>query len=532
MRSLLVALVALAPACVPGLDDLPAAPAPLLEVTSPQRSLIEPQAGQLVVTGTVTPIVGTPIKSVTVNKVQATVNADGTFQAMIDVPPGASLIHTVVTDQAGGIATDTRSVEAGQLMPPGSNIPSAVGASISANTFSQIAGVAAGQLSSANLTTLAKGLNPVIHAGDPMGPDCLYGEAYVDNITVTGAKLSLVPTTAGLQIGAELDGVDVTGHANFAVACVKGSSNFSLTASSATLGGTLALTVNGMNGFAASLGNADVNLTNLQVSASGIPQAVLNILPIEKIVNTLAPTLVPQLVNPMLNQGLGALTAPQKVMLLGKTIDIQVAPSAISFDANAATVMLDMKMLIEGTENSPGFTFTPNGMPALDAGNGLAIALADDLANEALSELTSTGLLNLSLPTGGATVQLEATSPPMISADPDGSGTLRLILPDMNMSLPAGKAVINAQVDVSIGPGSDASTVSINLGTPSVAIDVLGDAGPSDFVKAANDGTGNQVGSIGQLLQNIPLPQVDGFKLTDTSVAGSNGYILVKTTLQ
>lgn len=531
MRSLLAALVALAPACVPGPDSV-ALPAPLLAVTSPARSLITDQAGSLVVTGTVTPNAGTPIASVTVNGVGATVNADGTFQATIDVPPGASLIHTVVTDQAGGVATDTRSVEAGQRMPPGSNIPDAVGASISAATFAQVAGVAAGQLNSASLTALAKSLNPVIHAGDPNGPDCLYGQAFVDSITVTGAKLSLVPTNGGLQIGAELDGVDVKGHAMYAAACVNGSSTFELTASSATLGGTLDLAVNGMNGFAASLTNADVNLANLQVSASGIPQAVLNILPLDKLVNTLAPALVPQLVNPMLNQALGALTAPQKVMLLGKTIDIQVAPTSIAFDPSGGTVMLDMKMLIEGTENSPGFTFTPNGMPALDAGNGLAIALADDLANEALSELTSTGLLNLSLPTGGASAQLQATSPPMIAADPDGSGKLRLILPDMNISLPAGKAVLNAQVDVSIGPGTNSGSISINLGTPSIAIDTIADAGPSSFVEAAQDGTGTQVGSIGQLLQNIPLPQVAGFKLGDTSVTGSNGYVLIKTTLQ
>jgi len=33
-------------------------------------------------------------------------------------------------------------------------------------------------------------------------------------------------------------------------------------------------------------------------------------------------------------------------------------------------------------------------------------------------------------------------------------------------------------------------------------------------------------------LQNIPLPKVGGLTLTETSVTGGGGYVLVKTTLK
>src|SRR5262249_15214197 len=96
---------------------------PLLRLTSPPRRLIQGRTGPLVVTGTVAPNpTGAAVASVKVNDTRATINADGTFTATIDVPVGATLIHTVATDAAGGVATDTRSVLAGERRAPGSSI--------------------------------------------------------------------------------------------------------------------------------------------------------------------------------------------------------------------------------------------------------------------------------------------------------------------------------------------------------------------------------------------------------------------------
>src|SRR5262249_3146502 len=151
------------------------------------------------------------------------------------------------------------------------------------------------------------------------------------------------------------------------------------------------------------------------ISATGIPGAVLDLIPLEKVIQFVAPTAARLFVGPLIGNALATLTGPQKVVALGQTLDIQVTPNAIAFDAAGGTVMLDMKLLTEGAENSPGAIITPNGAPTLDPGSGLALGIADDLANEALAQLVATGLLNVKLP--GTTAQLQMTSPPMVSAD-------------------------------------------------------------------------------------------------------------------
>src|SRR5262249_39799676 len=131
----------LAAACDGGPGVLP--DPPILKVTSPARSLIQNAAGSITVTGTVAPNpAGVPVSKVMVNDVVATVTADGDFSATIQVPEGATLIHTVATDQEGGKATDTRSVEAGAIRAPGDTIQNALTAAVSAQAFAKIASAA------------------------------------------------------------------------------------------------------------------------------------------------------------------------------------------------------------------------------------------------------------------------------------------------------------------------------------------------------------------------------------------------------
>ncbi|HWU90883.1 MAG TPA: hypothetical protein VN253_26640, partial [Kofleriaceae bacterium] len=116
---------------------------PILKVTSPQRGLQQAGAGQVQVTGTVAPnLDGTPVEKVLVNDVQASVDADGNFQALIDVPAGATLIHTVARDAAGGEAVDTRAVQAGELRSAGANVERSIAAAISTDAFAKISAAA------------------------------------------------------------------------------------------------------------------------------------------------------------------------------------------------------------------------------------------------------------------------------------------------------------------------------------------------------------------------------------------------------
>jgi hypothetical protein len=517
-------------ACMVGGDD---ANPPVLRVTSPQRSKVQDRPGALVVTGTVAqnPL-GAAVDSVMVNGTRAMLNADGTFSATIDVPAGATLIHTYATDIAGGIATDTRSVQAGERRPPGSSIQNAIAASISAPVFTQIGNLAGRSLKAANLTALIAPLNPVVRAGDEQGPDCLYGQAFVDSVTIADARISLAPVAGGLQISATLDRPVITGHAMYAVTCINGQSNFEIKANAASLSGVLTLSTNGPNGLSADLLNPDVQLPGLDITATGIPGAILNLIPLERVIQKIAPLAARTFVTPLLNTAVGTLTGPQKLPVLGQTLNLQVAPSAIAFTPAAGSVMLDTRMLIEGAESSPGFIFTPNDAPTLDAGGGLALGISDDLANDVLAQLAAKGLLNMQLP--GSTARLTLTSPPMISPDPK-DGKLRLVLPDMMIMLGGTKSLaVNVEIGLTVRSINDGTALAIDLGTPSIALDSLDDAPDTaaSLAPAIQTTTNDQKGSILDMLQNIPLPKVAGFTLSNTQVTGGSGYVLVKTTLK
>ncbi len=515
---------------------------PILEVLSPQRSHIQDQPGSITVTGNVSPNpTGAAVATVTVNGVKATMTGTA-WSATIDVPVGATLIHTVASDEAGGLATDTRSVLAGERRAPGAGIDNAIGASISAPAFAKLADVATTALNAANLTALIQPLNPVARSGDEAGPDCLYAQGFVDSVTISNARISLVPVAGGLQINATMEQPRITGHTRHAVACSNGSSQFTITANAARLGGVLKLSTNGMQGFVGELANPVVELPGLEITATNFPDALLNVLPLEKIIQAVAPIAVRQFVDPAINDALGALAGPQQIQLPERTMTIQVSPRAISFDATGANAMLDMKLLIAGAENSPGYTFTPNGMPALTSTDGLALGIADDLANDALAQLTATGLLNLNLRQEGAEFNLAkvtATTPPVVAAD-GTDGKLRVIVPDLMVTFldndrPVARAAVNAEIPIAVTPTAGGSSIAIDLGTPAIAIDNLDDLTgltmppESEFARTITLAAGDQKGAIADVLKNIPLPKLGGITLSDVSVGGANGYVLATT---
>lgn len=547
MRNLLLAtsLGLVATACSDQIGELE--DPPILEVTSPQRSFIRDHAGALMVTGTVAPNAdGTPVKKVMVNNVAATIEADGTWKAMIDVRPGATLIQTEAIDEAGGKATDTRSIEAGELRAPGANIANAVTTAISKTAFAKIASAAGTLLEQQDFKPMLASMNPVMHSGDESGEDCLFARLFVDDFKMTNATITLVPVAGGLSFSAKLDGVDVPGRARYAVACVSGTSTVRVQATSVLVKGTLTVTPDGMRGFETDLASPTVQLTGLDISASGLPGAVLDMLPIDSLIERLAPVAARMFMGPVVNKALGGLAGPKQLTVLGKTITIEVDPSDVAFDAEGGLVTLDMRMLIGGTENSKGFIFTDNGLPTMEPGNGLQLGLADDLANSVLSQLVATGLLDLHMPANGGTFdgsQIAMTSPPMISADP-ANGLMRLVLPDMistftQQGTPVARAAINALVELEISPANNGYGVAIELGKPQIFVDTLDDIPntttltDADLARAVELCLDSQIASVSALLGSIPLPSLPaGLTMRDLSVSSDDGYVMMKGTLE
>lgn len=517
---------------------------PILKVTSPQRSLQQGAAGKVQVTGTVTPnLDGTPVEKVLVNNVQATVDAQGNFQAMIEVPAGATLIHTVARDAAGTEASDTRAVQAGELRTAGANIESAVAAAISTEAFAKISAAAGPLIEGMDVGALLAPMQPMIRSGDPADlaeEDCLFARVTINDVNFTNIEISLVPKAGGLAFRAQIDGLDVPGRARYAAACISGTNDIRVRATSVVVAGTLLVSPDGKAGFKTSLASPQVSLTGLDISASGIPGTIIDLMDLGTRIQGVIAKGAELAMKPLMNSALGALGGPKQLEVLGKTVNMEMAPADISFDPSGGLVVLDMKMLIAGAESAK-FVFTPNGIPNLDPGTGFQIGLADDLANEMMAEATALGLLNLSMakPAGVFdNINIGMTLPPMISADP-ADGSMSVVLGDMTATFtkggtPVAKAAINARIDLKINTAANGYGVALELGKPVIHVTTLDDIEnqtrflDEDLARTVETGLAAQIDSISKLLVNIPLPQVAGLQMRNLSVGSDDGYVMVK----
>jgi Glucodextranase, domain B len=532
-------------ACDGGPGTLPEPP--VLAITSPQRSLVQNGAGAITVTGTVTANAeGDAIDKVSVNGVQANVAPDGSFTAQIQVQPGATLIHTIARDVDGGEARDTRAVHAGNLKPNGTIVERAVTAAISKDAFAKIAGAAGTMVKGMDIKGMIGPMNPMIRYDDPASlgeEDCLFARGTIADVKFTDVKIALVPKVGGITFSLQISKLDVPGSVRWGAACVKGTNDFRVTADKITVGGTLIVTPDGMNGFKTDLQSPVVNVQNLDVSVSSVPDWMTGVLSdgVQAAINTFAPMAM----KPVMNMALGALGGPKTLDVLGHKMDMQVQPADIFFDKDGGLVVMDMKMVLQGTQGAKGFIYTENGLPTLDPGNGFQIGLADDLANQMMGQAGALGLLNLAMPASGGTfdnAEISMTLPPMISADP-ADGKMKVILGDMVSTFtfqgtPVGKAAISATIDLKIEPANNGYGVAVQLGKPEIHVTVMNDIAnvtrmeDADLARAVEVCLTAQIASISKLLAGIPLPQVAGLQMRNLSVGADDGYVMVKGTLE
>jgi hypothetical protein len=516
---------------------------PVLTITSPQRSAVQGAGGQITVTGMVASSPsGAAIDQVRVNGVAASVQPDGSFRAMIDVAPGAALIQTVASDVDGVTASDTRSIQTGVLHPVGANIDRAVAAALSADAFAKLSTAAGPIIKGIDMPAMLGPLNPMVSAGGSLASFKLF----VDNLKLGDIKLSLVPVQGGIKFAAEITNLDVPSRLAFAGTLVPdGTITARVTADKVTIAGTLKVAPNGMAGFKTTLASPDVGITNSHLDASGVPGAILDIFDLDGAIAFIASKAAELAMGPLVNQALGALAGPQQLDVLGNKLDLQVAPATVEFTPAGGLVELNMKALLAGSESSPGFILTDNGMPAMDTSHGLQLGVADDLVNELLAELHALGVLNLSMPQDVGvfdTVNVVLSAPPMISADA-ADGQMRLVLGDMfatftSRGTPVGKAAINARIDLKIAPGAGGGSVALQLGTPELHVDTLDDItnttglADGDLARATAACLGAQIDAVSKLLVAIPVPAIAGLQFRDLSIAADDGYVLISGQLQ
>ena len=183
------------------------------------------------------------------------------------------LLHTEALDANGGKATDTRSVEAGQLRAPGSNDRErghhrAVEGSVREDQRGRRPDRSRASISADARADAADGAL----AATRTVPTVSTVSCSSTTSRCRTSSISLVPVAGGLQFSAEIDGLDVPGHMSYAVACLGGTDTTDIKATKVVVSGILAVTPDGMNGFNTDLAEPGVQLTGLDITLGRRPR--------------------------------------------------------------------------------------------------------------------------------------------------------------------------------------------------------------------------------------------------------------------
>jgi hypothetical protein len=548
MRSAtLVALIVCA-ACADNAYD-PDAPAidpnaPRVHITSPARGTIAGDVQTIAVSGTATDDSG-KIASVTVNGVAAQVNADGSWTTQVQLAAGTNLLHAIAKDEQGNEGKESRAVVAGPMATLARQVPDAITATLSAQTFDAIGRGAAGFIKSPAAMSALTGLGPVVDVGE--GPDCLYAQARITSFAVGDADILLAPQHGGIFLSGELQNLRVGLHLDWAVGCLDGARDVVVSAQRVSVQGVLKVGIVGRN-FDIKLENQNVKITGFNVDLGGVPGQIVDMLNLDGMLGPILGWATERFVVPMLNKSLAGLNETKTIDVLGTQVDVDVKPSQINFTPVGGQVLLHTTL--RAKNDSGNFVYVANTLPTMDMSHGFQLAIADDAANQLLTSMWSAKGLDKSLALDTGTygdigklydaVALEVKVPPYIDAT---DGKLTLTIGDMIASFKLGSSVvtavaINAHVDLEVVSGSDGK-LRLDVGTPTVYVDVLDEAiegsnqlSNADFEAISSFALSRIVavgsGSVGA----IPLPSVGGVAITTLQIEQQNGYLVVDGEVQ
>lgn len=510
-------------------------PPPDLRVTSPARGQVRGESSRVTVQGKALPAAnGDRVTKVAVNKTPATLAADGSFTATVDLPPGAMLLETTAFTEGGGSATDARAVQVGELRPVGTKIEKAVTAALSADAFAKLSAAAGPLIESVDISAMISPTQPIANLGD----DIANLKLSITSLSLGKPKVTLTPVDGGLELTAEIGPLAFAANAAYGgTLVIDGNTTISVNADKLVISGKLVVTPAGTNGFTTKIASPSVRTTNLKLNASGLAGRVLTLMNdnLGSTVQTVVSKGAELALTPILNAALGALGAVQTFDVLGKPLTIQASPAAVTFSREGALVSINLLATLGAT--SPGYIYTPNGTPTLAVGSGIQLALADDLLNQMLAEVHALGLLDIHYQDNFGlfdTVDIKLAMPPMISAN-NTDGTMRLVLGDMIANFSdKGKTVIgaaiNASVDLGIERGTKDEELALQFGKVHLFVNITDDASDlvdGDLSGAANAGIALQLDSLSKFLVSVPLPAVAGVKLDSLAMRADSGYVVV-----
>lgn len=523
--------------------------APTLTIEAPLRGSILAETGgerSVTVSGEVSDPEGN-LEAVEVNGIAAELAGDGSFTASVPVESGITLLDTVVRDKAGNRATDTRSVLAGPFAPLDQPVEGAFGAWLSAAALDAVADTAAAFVNGQDLGALITPFNPVLTAGG----DCLGARVSVVDIGLTESRVSVVPRDGALGLVVEIDDLDVPLDVNFDVACVGGDVGANLSASRFTFEGALTAAVTDGR-MTVALAESTSRFDGFELDVGFVPSQIVNLIASD-LDDTIAAQLTQQiddLVVPQLDSVLAGLADGQSFELLGKQITVALSPRELSIEEGGARLALDASLTVGGADSGalPGYLSSPGQMPVLDSADGFGLAIADDIANQALAQFTAAGGLDIVLDIGGGEygdvgelfdrIHISATLPPVVAIGGDGLvlsvGDLRC---EFEKDEPGGTVAttslaVSASASVNLVV-TESGAVRLAVSDPEVRADLDAASGANSLAEPEIEllgsfAGGRAVGAVGSLIGEVPIPSLLGLSVTDLAVdiGGEAGYLV------
>ena len=517
---------------------------PTLAVATPERGTMS-NSTALTVTGTATDD-DSGVAKVTVNDAAATVNADGSFTATVQVAEGVQLLRTVVTDRAGNISTDTRAVMAGTLVKATDPLSNAVIAKIDASAVTALGQMVSKQIAAFDLTAAIGTDAPLAESGG----SCLGYKATLQKIDKGAVTIALVPGAGKLATKVTVANLDVKVKVNFKAACIGGSSTLRIRATATKLSGDLALSATGGQ-LAAAVNALDITFDNFDVDASGVPGAVVNLFQnkvndaVTNAVRDAVRKSVPDMVETALADYSGR--AFEKTVL-GEKLKIAVTTDSLKIDAAGIFLSLGGKVT---AVNGTGAEYVSSPMPAsaalMTSTGNIGLGVADDFLNQLFAGVWATGSLDLDLPFGtqipaalffGETADhasIKMLLPP--SASTDASGALSLTVGDALLTVldAQGGELASFAISLTLPVSAQADTmggVSLMVGKPVVAAQVLSQSADlprpvtEELIVGLAELAATQVSTAtNTTLQVIPVPMQTHIK--NIGIKASAGYLMV-----
>ena len=528
-------------------DHLP----PTVEVETPERATVTGDA-TVTVSGRASDA-ESAVLQVTVNGTLATLADDGSFQASITLGEGITLIETVATDGGGNTASDARAILSGELVDQSTPVEQAIAAFISPQAMTGLADLVSTYTGGIDLTALAKSYNPVVNTGD----SCNDYQAYVDSVQRGPIEVSANAAEGGIAGRVSIRDLVIRGHINYRAVCISGSANFTVTADAYDAGALIAPSL-ADGTIAIALQGTTSEFRGFNVDVSGIPGFIEDRFEddvrdkVAGILRDKIQSIVPPLASEFLD---GFVSKTYEVNLLGQTIQFSFWPSAMRWTEAGGSVVLDSNSTVMGVDGR--YLSTPSERPSDQdlASTGLRIALADDVFNQLLASVWSSGALEDTLLPGendglggalGADVDSATITmmlPPVASFDTT-TGTSRLTLGDLVVdaySVDGGTLAsfaVSAQIDLAVTTGASGQ-VQLVTGNPRILAQVLEQSStlltPLDSSKAAaiaELAIKQLTLKADDLLADIPVPGLSNATIESPTFQPVKGYLMMGGDLQ